>query len=112
MNNGGSRATRGAEVKLRHQTDYVWRRSVHGPGLQPFLFLNGNSDSRVDDDIFIMDVNVPSPTLNTNLVHDTQLKGSGPPNNQNLMSSYGTDNSSMNTANALEKISVKDPGAQ
>ncbi|SJL16246.1 uncharacterized protein ARMOST_19766 [Armillaria ostoyae] len=71
------------------------------------------SDARVDDDIFITYVNAPSPTLNTNFVHDTELEGSGLPDNQNLISSYGTDNSSMKTTNAPEKdISVKDPGVQ
>ncbi|PBK63376.1 hypothetical protein ARMSODRAFT_980030 [Armillaria solidipes] len=105
----------------RQQGNTVARKSnhgtkpttMHGPRLQPFLFLNGNSDARVDDDIFITYANVPSPTLNTDPVRDTELEGSGLPDNQNLKPSYGTDNSSMKTATASEKdISVKDPGVR
>ncbi|PBK83472.1 hypothetical protein ARMGADRAFT_1089325 [Armillaria gallica] len=95
MNNEGSRATRGAEVKLRHQTD---------------MMCGGDHDSRIDEDIFIMDVNVLSPTPNTDPVHDTEPKGPGLPDNQNLISSHGTGDSSMKSATIPEKeISVKDP---
>ncbi|KAK0215615.1 histone deacetylase complex, SIN3 component [Armillaria fumosa] len=64
-----------------------------------------------------MDVDVPSPTPNTEPVRDTEPKGSGLPDNQNLISSYGTGDSSMKTATAPEneiskEISVKDTGLQ
>ncbi|KAK0442132.1 histone deacetylase complex, SIN3 component [Armillaria borealis] len=64
-----------------------------------------------------MDVDVPSPTPNTEPVRDTEPKGSGLPDNQNLISSHGTGDSSMKTATAPEneiskEISVKDTGVQ